>query len=364
MSAAKINIIQRLFLGELADPAYLDASLIPQVPYHLLLITIPVFAAVRYFTQKGMTRFFERLPRMNQVLKGAGPNARAARIAKATESFFFGSLYTITTAITVALTLLNDIPYGRDYGLAGLFAPGGLHNPAEDIRPLWLWHSYVLIQISHYVSAMGFQIYETRAQNADSAMMVFHHVATLLLMLGSIAVGWNRCFLAVVMLHDSCDILLEFAKVCNYLEYKVAANIMFYVFMAIWFVQRNFIYTFKFVFSSTGYVASKTNELCSGFPTEETGQIFAELRTAALEAGRKVHKVPGIPAYGLFKACLFGLVGCNYVWGFFIIRLAWRFSRDWRNIQDNRELDWAERATAADNELAADAPTAADPAIN
>jgi ceramide synthetase len=102
-----------------------------------------------------------------------------------------------------------------------------------------------------YFSECGFymhSIYATLYMDTvkkDFAVMLIHHVLTIVLMLMSYSFGFFKIGVCVIFVHDATDILLEYTKCHAYLKNRngryyaineLLSNIGFVVFAISWYV--------------------------------------------------------------------------------------------------------------------------------
>lgn len=116
----------------------------------------------------------------------------------------------------------------------------------------WRLRRYYLTEISYYLFSLIAIAYEPRMK--DRLQMVVHHFVTLTLMFSSyylyitlptcppLCRNTLRYGVAVMILHDIADPLLELAKLFNYMKQEVSANIVFFTFMC------TFVYTRVYIF--------------------------------------------------------------------------------------------------------------------
>ena len=84
--------------------------------------------------------------------------------------------------------------------------------PLQEAVPLIMF--YYKIELGAYIH----QIMWTEVSRSDSVEMMVHHVATILLLLGSYLTNFTRIGASILLLHDCTDVLLESAKIFNYIS--------------------------------------------------------------------------------------------------------------------------------------------------
>lgn len=88
----------------------------------------------------------------------------------------------------------------------------------------------------------------------DFLEMVTHHVATLVLIGLSYKYNLIRFGVLILCLHDWADPFLEFAKVNVILGNPQVANVLFFLFMIIFIISRNFIYPIFLVYPAVKHL--------------------------------------------------------------------------------------------------------------
>lgn len=73
---------------------------------------------------------------------------------------------------------------------------------------------YYQIELGAYIH----QLMWTEVSRSDSLEMVVHHLATILLIVGSYVTNFTRIGASILLLHDLSDVFLESAKVFNYIS--------------------------------------------------------------------------------------------------------------------------------------------------
>ena len=111
---------------------------------------------------------------------------------------------------------------------------------------------YYQIELGAYLH----QIMWTEVSRSDSLEMVVHHLATILLILGSYLTNFTRIGASILLLHDTSDVFLESAKVFVYISKskggKWACNFcdtLFALFAVSFLITRLIIYPRYLVYS-------------------------------------------------------------------------------------------------------------------
>ena len=106
----------------------------------------------------------------------------------------------------VGIWVIYDEPYIRDtrrfwsqYG-----AP-----MADDHRLIYL------LELAYYIYDLPRLLFYDRKRK-DWGVMIAHHFCTIALVGGSLAMGFHKVGVPIMVLHDVCDVFLESAKFCKY----------------------------------------------------------------------------------------------------------------------------------------------------
>ncbi|XP_054707136.1 ceramide synthase 1-like [Uloborus diversus] len=120
-----------------------------------------------------------------------------------------------------------------------------------------------------YMAQCGFYLHSLYATlfldtwRKDSFVMMIHHVLTLSLISISYSLRYHNIGALVLLLHDICDILLEFTKLNVYFKtqgnvlkkkHEMMANVSFFCFTITWFVTRLYWYPLRVLFAATSDV--------------------------------------------------------------------------------------------------------------
>eukprot|EP00428_Durinskia_dybowskii_P061797 CAMPEP_0170367700 /NCGR_PEP_ID=MMETSP0117_2-20130122/7067_1 /TAXON_ID=400756 /ORGANISM="Durinskia baltica, Strain CSIRO CS-38" /LENGTH=414 /DNA_ID=CAMNT_0010622325 /DNA_START=17 /DNA_END=1261 /DNA_ORIENTATION=+ len=113
-------------------------------------------------------------------------------------------------------------------------------HPVTDIISL-----YYQIELGCYFH----QLLWTEVTHSDALEMLAHHFITILLLIGSYLTNYTRIGASILLIHDLADVFLECAKVLNYIakarnsaSMQVFVDVLFGVFMVVFFVTRLVIY--------------------------------------------------------------------------------------------------------------------------
>ncbi|KAF4718700.1 Ceramide synthase 6 [Perkinsus olseni] len=105
-----------------------------------------------------------------------------------------------------SLSRLRSDPVGM------LFGDPDIHDRSVGLE------RYYLVEISFWCSCLAFIMIETIRK--DFYQMLFHHIITISLMVGSFYLGYHRIGLTVIFLHNISDVPLYVAKTLGYLAEK------------------------------------------------------------------------------------------------------------------------------------------------
>lgn len=120
-------------------------------------------------------------------------------------------------------------------------------------RVVWEGYPHTLIDArvkAFYLFALGgwiAQIYVIHAEKRrkDHYQMLTHHIVTCLLVAGSYAYYYTRVGHLVMILMDSVDTLLSFAKVLKYVGFTRACDVAFVLFMVSWIFGRHIVFLYQ-----------------------------------------------------------------------------------------------------------------------
>ena len=202
---------------------------------------------------------------------------------------------------------------------------GKHYNLYEDPRTCWsVWsvgmsvpsdiYYLYCIQASFYLHSIYATVFMDTWRK-DSIAMLIHHVLTVFLLCFSFAIRYYKVGVLVLFLHDLCDVLLEFTKLCvcwktrnnkKYYWPEVLINTGFLMFSFSWFYFRLYVFPYKVLYPSGHYAV-------------------------------RVH--PEAPFYYFFNGLLLFLFAMNLWWFHFIILLIWRVvTGQSTEVEDTREV--------------------------
>lgn len=93
------------------------------------------------------------------------------------------------------------------------------------------------LQLGYYLQAIPSMIIWD-LKRKDFYQMLVHHIATIGLIAYSIRTNFVKAGALILILHDVCDVLMEAAKLCRYLEWNQASTVVFGVFVVVWILMR------------------------------------------------------------------------------------------------------------------------------
>ncbi|ELA47199.1 hypothetical protein VCUG_01299 [Vavraia culicis subsp. floridensis] len=97
-----------------------------------------------------------------------------------------------------------------------------------------------LVQLCYYLTSTCFLFVEPKLK--DFYQMLIHHIITITLISSGYYYNLVRYGIMVMIIHDSADPFLEFAKLNVYSKNMLIANIIFVIFAVIFMVQRLLIF--------------------------------------------------------------------------------------------------------------------------
>ncbi len=103
-----------------------------------------------------------------------------------------------------------------------------------------LLHLYYIMAMSYYGYSSFSIFFEPKMKDRNE--MLLHHGVTLSLLVSSFIGNVTKYGLAILILHDIADPLMEIAKLCFYNKLKILSNIFFVIFAS------TFIYTRVYIF--------------------------------------------------------------------------------------------------------------------
>jgi hypothetical protein len=116
------------------------------------------------------------------------------------------------------------------------------YEPGNDMR----W--YYMLYLSFWIQSIAF-IVKFAVKRKDNFELLLHHIVTIILMISSYALGMTPIGLCVLMIHELNDLLLESAKICVYLQWTLASNVLFGLFAVTWYLVRWGFYTHNILYA-------------------------------------------------------------------------------------------------------------------
>ncbi|XP_074275368.1 ceramide synthase LOH2 [Silene latifolia] len=212
------------------------------------------FVAARFFLDKFV---FRRLS-IWLLIKASTPlkfnEVTQAKIVKCSESLWKLAYYATVEAWVLRITYRE--PWFTD--IYEYFNGW----PNQELKlPLKLLY---MCQCGFYIySIAALLIWETRRK--DFAVMMSHHVITVILIGYSYIVRFFRIGSIVLALHDASDIFMEAAKIFKYSEKELAASIFFGFFAVSWLMLRLIYFPF-WVIRATSYLMGDYMNLSEPYP--------------------------------------------------------------------------------------------------
>ncbi|XP_022746184.1 LAG1 longevity assurance homolog 2-like isoform X1 [Durio zibethinus] len=213
------------------------------------------FVVARFFLDKFI---FRRLA-IWLLSNGSAPlkmnEATLAKFVKCSESMWKLAYY--ATVETCVLKITYYEPWFRD--TKGYFRGW----PDQELKlPLSLFY---MCQCGFYIySIAALLTWETRRK--DFAVMMSHHVITVILIGYSYITSFFRIGSIILALHDASDVFLEAAKVFKYSERELGASLCFGLFAISWLLLRLIFFPFWVIKSSSYHIREFLN-LSQSYPT-------------------------------------------------------------------------------------------------
>ncbi|XP_076333184.1 ceramide synthase 1-like isoform X1 [Tachypleus tridentatus] len=124
--------------------------------------------------------------------------------------------------------------------------------------PIDIYILYI-VQCSFYLHSVYATLF-LDTWRKDSIVLLIHHVITLVLVSSSLALRYQNIGILVLLLHDICDVQLEFTKLNVYFKiqggrlqkhHEHVANLSFCIFALTWFVSRLYWFPLKVLYVSS-----------------------------------------------------------------------------------------------------------------
>ncbi|GLU03202.1 hypothetical protein SLE2022_204120 [Rubroshorea leprosula] len=181
--------------------------------------------------------------------------ATSAKIVKCSESMWKLAYYTAVEIFVLKITYQE--PWFRD--TKGYFRGW----PDQELKlPLQLFY---MCQCGFYIySIAALLVWETRRK--DFAVMMSHHVITVILIGYSYITRFFRIGSIILALHDASDVFLEAAKVFKYSERELGASVCFGLFAISWLLLRLIFFPF-WIIKSSSYDIREFLNLSQPYPT-------------------------------------------------------------------------------------------------
>ncbi|CAL5333721.1 unnamed protein product [Camellia sinensis] len=201
------------------------------------------FVAARFF----LDRFIFRRLAIWLLCNGAIPlkinEATRAKMVKCSESMWKLTYYATVEACVLTITYHES--WFKD--TKGYFRGW----PNQELKlPLKLFY---MCQCGFYVySIVALLTWETRRK--DFAVMMSHHVVTVILIGYSYIASFFRIGSIILALHDASDVFLEAAKVFKYSEKELGASVFFGLFAISWLILRLIVFPFWVINSSSYHI--------------------------------------------------------------------------------------------------------------
>ncbi|KDP42279.1 hypothetical protein JCGZ_01603 [Jatropha curcas] len=211
-------------------------------PWHFLVAIYFAFGFVvaRFFLDKFIFRRLAFLFLRKKAVLLRIDEATRAIIVKCSES-----MWKLTYYAAVEVCILK-ITYNEPW----------FRNTREFFRG-WPDHELRLPLKLFYMCQCGFYIYSIAAlltwetRRKDFAVMMSHHVITVMLIGCSYIAGFFRIGSIILALHDASDVFLEAAKVFKYSGRELGASICFGLFALSWLILRLIFFPFWLIKASS-----------------------------------------------------------------------------------------------------------------
>lgn len=108
---------------------------------------------------------------------------------------------------------------------------------------------FYLIELSFYWS-MSFTLLVEKKKK-DFIIMIVHHTATIVLIYFSWVCNFVRIGTLIILVHDAVDYWMSAAKLAKYAKKQNLCELLFVIFVIVWFITRLWIYPFRLLYSLT-----------------------------------------------------------------------------------------------------------------
>ncbi|KAJ6583032.1 TLC domain-containing protein [Mycena vulgaris] len=134
----------------------------------------------------------------------------------------------------------------------GLYVNYSLPTRIFDPTSLWLGYPHIPLAAPlklYYITQTAFYTHQVfvlhaEARRKDHVEMIAHHIVTLALMSASYVFNFTRAGCIIMVLMDTCDILLPIAKMCRYMVVRQSVcDALFTFYLVSWFVSRHILFT-------------------------------------------------------------------------------------------------------------------------
>lgn len=230
----------------------MDPNAPSAVDFLIAIYFAVAFVAARFF----FDRFLFRRLAIWLLRDGPTPlkmdEAVQAKVSKISESMWKLTYY--ATVEVFVLSIAYEEPWFRD---------------TKEYFRGWPNQELKLSLRLFYMCQCGFYIYSIAAlltwetRRKDFAVMMSHHVITVILIGYSFLTRFFRVGSIILALHDASDVLMEAAKVFKYSEKEFRASLCFALFAISWLVLRLIFFPFWIIKASSYH-------LCEVLPLSET----------------------------------------------------------------------------------------------
>lgn len=101
---------------------------------------------------------------------------------------------------------------------------------------------YYMVELGFYISTGISLCFDVKRK--DFVEMIVHHIATIVLLIFSYCDNMYRMGALVLIVHDSCDVIMEAAKMAKYISYQRICDLFFGLFTLLWLLTRLIIFPF------------------------------------------------------------------------------------------------------------------------
>jgi hypothetical protein len=229
-----------------------------------------------------------------------------AELQKCSESIWKTAFYSVSLSWGLWLCGSRGWVWLWSFDAAFNHVPDLYRNPDRIDVDIYLFYMF---QMAFYVHSIWAHAFGAETKRDDFLQMLLHHFVTLGLLFASFSMRFVAGGTLIVVVHDSADLVFEIAKQLIYTGHETAANIVFGIWVLVWFLTRLLYFPFYIV----------------------RGCIW-----------ENVARIGWYPTYAFKAITLVVLLALHVFWTTLIVRMIVRMlTGDAKSLRDTRERDSA-----------------------